>query len=210
MLLVSIDVDCVNYGFCGCFYRWYFQASNTGKHFKRVPNTNEIKLIDFGSATFDNHYHCSVVSTRHYRAPEVILGEVPGTSLDFWASCFCTPLEGGEEGEWNLIRSALIPGLGWTYPCDIWSVGCILVELCTVCDVEFSATYFTCFCLPPWLLPSSIFLVWISLILSKNIGALCWYCLLAMAGWCVVPDSWKPGAFGYDGARPGSHSRSHD
>lgn len=23
-------------------------------------------------------------------------------------------------------------GLGWSYPCDIWSVGCILVELCTV------------------------------------------------------------------------------
>lgn len=37
--------------------------------------------------------------------------------------------------EWILIRSAVIPGLGWTYPCDIWSVGCILVELCSVCDV---------------------------------------------------------------------------
>lgn len=24
-------------------------------------------------------------------------------------------------------------GLGWSYPCDIWSVGCIIVELCTVC-----------------------------------------------------------------------------
>ncbi|KAL6544582.1 hypothetical protein OROMI_023444 [Orobanche minor] len=23
-------------------------------------------------------------------------------------------------------------GLGWTYPCDIWGAGCILVELCTV------------------------------------------------------------------------------
>lgn len=23
-------------------------------------------------------------------------------------------------------------GLGWTYPCDLWSVGCILVELCSV------------------------------------------------------------------------------
>ena len=35
------------------------------------------------------------MSTRHYRAPEVILG------------------------------------LGWTYPCDMWSVGCIIVELLT-------------------------------------------------------------------------------
>ena len=29
--------------------------------------------------------------------------------------------------EWLLFCS----GLGWSYPCDIWSVGCILVELCT-------------------------------------------------------------------------------
>ena len=36
-----------------------------------------------------------MVSTRHYRAPEVILG------------------------------------LGWSFPCDIWSVGCIVVELAT-------------------------------------------------------------------------------
>lgn len=55
----------------------------------------EIRLIDFGSATFQDEYHSSVVSTRHYRAPEIILG------------------------------------LGWSYPCDIWSIGCILVEFYT-------------------------------------------------------------------------------
>lgn len=26
----------------------------------------------------------------------------------------------------------LFSGLGWSYPCDIWSVGCILVELCLI------------------------------------------------------------------------------
>ncbi len=62
---------------------------------RRVPATSAIKVIDFGSATFDEQYHSTIVSTRHYRAPEVILG------------------------------------LGWTYPCDIWSCGCILVELAT-------------------------------------------------------------------------------
>lgn len=56
---------------------------------------HNIKLIDFGSATFESQHHSAVISTRHYRAPEVILG------------------------------------LGWTYPCDLWSVGCILVELYT-------------------------------------------------------------------------------
>eukprot|EP00252_Welwitschia_mirabilis_P021609 TRINITY_DN5584_c0_g1_i2.p1 TRINITY_DN5584_c0_g1~~TRINITY_DN5584_c0_g1_i2.p1 ORF type:complete len:179 (-),score=28.46 TRINITY_DN5584_c0_g1_i2:159-695(-) len=63
--------------------------------YKHLPKSSAIKLIDFGSTTVDNRDHTSVVSTRHYRAPEVILG------------------------------------LGWTYPCDIWSVGCILVELCS-------------------------------------------------------------------------------
>ncbi|KAH7444457.1 hypothetical protein KP509_02G078900 [Ceratopteris richardii] len=62
---------------------------------KRVPKSSKIKLIDFGSATYDREDSFSVVSTRHYRAPEVILG------------------------------------LGWSFPCDIWSVGCILVELCS-------------------------------------------------------------------------------
>lgn len=56
---------------------------------------SEIRLIDFGSATFQDEYHSSVVSTRHYRAPEIILG------------------------------------LGWSFPCDIWSIGCILVEFYT-------------------------------------------------------------------------------
>lgn len=62
---------------------------------RRVLLDTEIRLIDFGSATFQEEYHSSVVSTRHYRAPEIILG------------------------------------LGWSYPCDIWSIGCILVEFYT-------------------------------------------------------------------------------
>ncbi|XP_061362172.1 serine/threonine-protein kinase AFC2-like isoform X1 [Gastrolobium bilobum] len=63
--------------------------------FKRVPKSSAIKVIDFGSTTYERDNQNYIVSTRHYRAPEVILG------------------------------------LGWSYPCDIWSVGCILVELCT-------------------------------------------------------------------------------
>jgi len=62
---------------------------------KRVPEKSDIFLIDFGSATFQDQHHSEIVSTRHYRAPEVIMG------------------------------------LGWTYPCDMWSVGCILAELVT-------------------------------------------------------------------------------
>jgi len=32
----------------------------------------------------------------------------------------------------ELNSSNNFTGLGWSYPCDVWSVGCILVELCTV------------------------------------------------------------------------------
>lgn len=52
----------------------------------------EIRLIDFGSATFNHEHHSSIVSTRHYRAPEVIME------------------------------------LGWSQPCDVWSIGCIVFE----------------------------------------------------------------------------------
>ncbi|KAI9690263.1 MAG: dual specificity protein kinase kns1 [Bathelium mastoideum] len=68
--------------------------SRSARH-RKVLLDPEIRLIDFGSATFDDEYHSSVVSTRHYRAPEIILN------------------------------------LGWSYPCDIWSIGCILVEFFT-------------------------------------------------------------------------------
>ncbi|KXN91697.1 Dual specificity protein kinase lkh1 [Leucoagaricus sp. SymC.cos] len=62
---------------------------------KRILHSTDIRLIDFGSATFESEYHSTVVSTRHYRAPEIILG------------------------------------LGWSFPCDAYSLGCILVEFYT-------------------------------------------------------------------------------
>ena len=44
------------------------------RDYRRVKRT-DVRLIDFGSATFDHEHHSTIVSTRHYRAPEVILGE---------------------------------------------------------------------------------------------------------------------------------------
>ncbi|XP_031405326.1 serine/threonine-protein kinase AFC3 isoform X4 [Punica granatum] len=71
------------------------RISSDETQFRCLPKSSAIKVIDFGSTTFGNQKHSSIVCTRHYRAPEVILG------------------------------------LGWSYPCDLWSVGCILVELCS-------------------------------------------------------------------------------
>ncbi|XP_009581673.1 PREDICTED: dual specificity protein kinase CLK1-like [Fulmarus glacialis] len=59
---------------------------------ERTLKNPDIKVVDFGSATYDDEYHSTLVSTRHYRAPEVILA------------------------------------LGWSQPCDVWSIGCILIE----------------------------------------------------------------------------------
>jgi len=62
-----------------------------------VPESTRIKLIDFGGATFDDDYKSSVINTREYRAPEILL---------------------------KLSTR-------WSFPSDMWSLGCILAELYT-------------------------------------------------------------------------------
>merc|ERR1712151_1186001 len=59
------------------------------------PACSTIKLIDFGNATYELEHHSSIINTRQYRAPEVILAA------------------------------------GWNERSDLWSVGCILMELYT-------------------------------------------------------------------------------
>ncbi|EPY87667.1 CDC-like kinase 4 [Camelus ferus] len=46
------------------------------KRDERTLKNTDIKVVDFGSATYDDEHHSTLVSTRHYRAPEVILGLV--------------------------------------------------------------------------------------------------------------------------------------
>ena len=53
----------------------YLMHRNVQPRAKKILESTEIRLIDFGSATFEEEYHSSVVSTRHYRAPEIILGK---------------------------------------------------------------------------------------------------------------------------------------
>nr|XP_020473199.1 dual specificity protein kinase CLK2-like isoform X2 [Monopterus albus] len=71
----------------------YSLTYNTDKkcNERRIKDTT-VRLVDFGSATFNHEHHSAIISTRHYRAPEVILE------------------------------------LGWSHPCDVWSIGCILFE----------------------------------------------------------------------------------
>lgn len=54
------------------------------------------------------------MSTRHYRAPEIILGVLLSFTHAF-----------------PQLNTSSFSGLGWSYPCDAFSLGCILVEFYT-------------------------------------------------------------------------------
>jgi len=56
-----------------------------GTALKTVRNP-EIRLIDFGSTTLDHEHHSTIVSTRHYRAPEVILEMGWAQPCDVWST----------------------------------------------------------------------------------------------------------------------------
>ena len=47
----------------------------------RVLKETHMRLIDFGSATFDHDHHPTTVTTGHYRAPEVVLSALLGIIL---------------------------------------------------------------------------------------------------------------------------------
>jgi len=51
----------------------------------RVVEDASVRLIDLGSATFDHEHHSTIVSTRHYRAPEVILELGWNQPCDVWS-----------------------------------------------------------------------------------------------------------------------------
>ena len=47
--------------------------------------TGEIKLIDFGSACFENRTVYQYIQSRFYRSPEVVLGSPYGMPIDMWS-----------------------------------------------------------------------------------------------------------------------------
>ena len=48
-------------------------------------DTGEIKLIDFGSACFENRTVYQYIQSRFYRSPEVVLGAPYGMPIDMWS-----------------------------------------------------------------------------------------------------------------------------
>ncbi len=98
---------------------------------ERKLRSLDVKVVDFGTATFDHEHHESLVSTRHYRAPEVILGIYTAhthshthTHTQNWiglAACQIISVF-----SFNCV--CLCTDLGWNQSCDVWSLGCVLME----------------------------------------------------------------------------------
>lgn len=64
---------------------------------QQVPASTSIKLIDFGGATYDRDKKSTVINTRQYRAPEVILGLGWSIPSDLWsAGCIIAELYKGD------------------------------------------------------------------------------------------------------------------
>ncbi|OLY85086.1 Serine/threonine-protein kinase AFC1 [Smittium mucronatum] len=95
ILLLSSDYTLADFGIKNSDHKNSLDGNSQKIIKTKVLKSTDVKLIDFGSTTFEDEYHSSVVSTRHYRAPEIILE------------------------------------LGWSYPCDIWSMACVIIELLT-------------------------------------------------------------------------------
>jgi len=68
------------------------ERCKTKSTYMRLIRT-DIKVIDFGGATYNDSRKSTIINTRQYRSPEVLLE------------------------------------LGWSYPSDLWSAGCVIMEL---------------------------------------------------------------------------------
>eukprot|EP00941_MAST-03F_sp_MAST-3F-sp1_P000309 g309.t1 len=83
------------------------------------PNENSLKLCDFGVARqvgpYENAQLTGYVSTRWYRAPELVLGNAHQISN-----------RGG-----GLVRRVKPKWKRYSCPVDVWAVGCVMFELIT-------------------------------------------------------------------------------
>jgi len=76
-------------------------------------NKTEVKIIDFGGATYDYEKHSFLINTRQYRAPEVILENLCwNESSDIWSlACILIEIYTGElffDTHENLEHIAMI------------------------------------------------------------------------------------------------------
>lgn len=78
--------------------RSYSRENNRSNNEYKYPASTEVKIIDFGGATYEDERHSDVINTRQYRGPEVILGSgVWNEKSDIWSlACIFIELYTGE------------------------------------------------------------------------------------------------------------------
>ena len=64
------------------FVRDSYQFDRNRRQYK--SNVLDVRLIDYGGATFPEQYHTTTVNTRHYRAPEILLRNGWDHTSDIW------------------------------------------------------------------------------------------------------------------------------
>nr|XP_014430608.1 dual specificity protein kinase CLK3 [Pelodiscus sinensis] len=75
---------------------------------KSIRNTH-IRVADFGSATFDHEHHTTIVATRHYRPPEVILELGWAQPCDVWKNNLVAfPLQTHENREHLVMMEKIL------------------------------------------------------------------------------------------------------
>lgn len=102
-----------------CFFIGLPSRKQKGTLF--LPESDKIKLIDFGGATFEGEYKSRIISTRQYRAPEVIMGCCRWThSADVWSlACIIIELATGSlyfQTHDNYEHLAMIEKSSGTFP----------------------------------------------------------------------------------------------
>ena len=120
---------------------WSTEYCAASKRNVRRMRDTRVKLIDFGSATFDWEHHSSVVSTRHYRPPEVILVFINVFVLYLHIIIFIHIIITIITIVIIIIIGVItkvILELGWAQPCDVWSTGAIIFELYQVIFLTLS------------------------------------------------------------------------
>ena len=88
------------------------------------PVSCDVKIIDFGGATYEHEPHTLIINTRQYRAPEVILeNKTWNEKTDIWSmACILVELYTGElffETDENLEHLALIEKQCGPIPLDM-------------------------------------------------------------------------------------------
>lgn len=78
--------------------RSYSKENSSSSNDYKFPVKTDVKIIDFGGATYEDERHSDIINTRQYRGPEVILGAgVWNEKSDIWSlACIFVELYSGE------------------------------------------------------------------------------------------------------------------